>query len=50
MAFLKEAHIRGILRQEGSVYQFRHARLQNYLETTTPVPASERMIEDDRHN
>ncbi|WP_158853358.1 hypothetical protein [Saccharothrix deserti] len=30
-AFLADAHRLGILRQVGSVYQFRHARLQNHL-------------------
>ena len=31
MAFLDDAHRRGVLRQSGGVYQFRHARLQQYL-------------------
>ncbi|WP_216372992.1 NACHT domain-containing protein [Streptomyces tailanensis] len=31
IAFLDDAHQRGILRQAGAVYQFRHARLQNYF-------------------
>jgi len=32
MAFLEDAHApRGVLRQVGAVYQFRHARLQEYL-------------------
>ncbi|MBT2546561.1 NACHT domain-containing protein [Streptomyces sp. ISL-44] len=31
MTFLDEAHRRGVLRQEGAVYQFRHARLQTQL-------------------
>jgi hypothetical protein len=31
MTFLADAHRRGVLRQAGGVYQFRHARLQNYL-------------------
>jgi hypothetical protein len=31
MAFLTEAHERGVLRQAGAVYQFRHARLQEQL-------------------
>ncbi|MGI5401302.1 NACHT domain-containing protein [Streptomyces sp. CA-135486] len=31
MAFLDEAHRRGVLRQAGAVYQFRHARLQEQL-------------------
>jgi NACHT domain len=44
MAFLDDAHHRGILRQAGGVYQFRHARLQRYLATQQlsprPVPGS----------
>ncbi|MEU4239372.1 hypothetical protein [Actinoplanes sp. NPDC026619] len=31
MTFLDDAHRRGVLRQVGAVYQFRHARLQAYL-------------------
>ncbi|MEV4316749.1 NACHT domain-containing protein [Actinocrispum sp. NPDC049592] len=31
MRFLADAHRRGILRQAGPVYQFRHARLQDHL-------------------
>lgn len=31
MAFLDDAHRRGVLRQVGAVYQFRHARLRNRL-------------------
>ncbi len=31
MAFLTEAHERGVLRRAGAVYQFRHARLQERL-------------------
>ncbi len=31
MAFLDDAHKRGVLRQVGAVYQFRHARLQDRL-------------------
>jgi tetratricopeptide (TPR) repeat protein len=31
MTFLDDAHRRGILRQEGGTYQFRHARLQDRL-------------------
>ena len=30
-AFLKDAHRRGVLRQAGAVYQFRHARLRDRL-------------------
>ncbi|GAB3905152.1 hypothetical protein GCM10029964_099980 [Kibdelosporangium lantanae] len=31
MAFLEDACRRGVLRQAGAVYQFRHARLQEHL-------------------
>lgn len=31
MAFLQDAHDRGVLRQVGTVYQFRHIGLQRYL-------------------
>src|SRR5262249_15360641 len=31
VGFLDDAHRRGVLRQVGAVYQFRHARLQDYL-------------------
>jgi hypothetical protein len=31
VAFLADAHHRGVLRQAGAVYQFRHVRLQDYL-------------------
>ncbi|CAK7287034.1 hypothetical protein SGPA1_41294 [Streptomyces misionensis JCM 4497] len=30
-AFLDDAYQRGVLRQAGAVYQFRHARLQSRL-------------------
>jgi transcriptional regulator with XRE-family HTH domain len=33
MAFLDDAYQRGVLRQSGAVYQFRHARLQDRLST-----------------
>jgi hypothetical protein len=33
MAFLREARDRGVLRQTGGVYQFRHNRLQDHLAT-----------------
>lgn len=33
MRFLDDAHRRGVLRQVGAVYQFRHARLQDRLAT-----------------
>lgn len=31
IAFLDDAHQRGVLRQSGAVYQFRHARIQSHL-------------------
>jgi hypothetical protein len=31
IAFLDDAHQRGVLRQAGAVYQFRHARIQHHL-------------------
>jgi hypothetical protein len=33
MRFLDDAHSRGVLRQSGTVYQFRHERFQNHLAT-----------------
>jgi hypothetical protein len=33
--FLEDAHQRGVLRQAGAIYQFRHARLQDRLATST---------------
>ncbi|MFF2012320.1 NACHT domain-containing protein [Streptomyces sp. NPDC058195] len=33
-AFLAEARVRGVLRQAGAVYQFRHARLRDHLAET----------------
>ena len=39
MAFLDDAHRRGVLRQFGAVYQFRHGRLQDHLaEESRPTP------------
>lgn len=37
MTFLDDAHQRGVLRQTGAVYQFRHARLQDRLANTDVV-------------
>jgi hypothetical protein len=31
MAFLDDAHRRGVLRRDGGVYQFRHSRLRDHL-------------------
>jgi hypothetical protein len=39
-AFLTDAYQRGVLRQTGAVYQFRHARLQDQL--TAEPPAADR--------
>lgn len=36
MAFLEDAHARGVLRQSGGVFQFRHARLQEHLLAEAP--------------
>ncbi|WP_326592057.1 NACHT domain-containing protein [Streptomyces sp. NBC_01294] len=41
MTFLNEAHRRGVLRQEGAVYQFRHARVQTQLATAYEQQVSE---------
>lgn len=38
MRFLDDAHARGVLRQAGSVYQFRHGRLQDRLAASVGVP------------
>jgi hypothetical protein len=35
---LEDAHQRGVLRQTGAVYQFRHARLQEHLARSTSQP------------
>lgn len=37
MSFLEAAHKLGVLRQQGAVYQFRHATLQEYLATSKPT-------------
>ncbi len=42
MAFLNDAHQRGVLRQTGAVYQFRHARLQDRLVNTDLAPGLHR--------
>lgn len=38
VAFLEDAYQRGVLRQAGAVYQFRHARLQDHLARTHRSP------------
>jgi hypothetical protein len=40
MAFLADAHRRGVLRQVGSVYQFRHIELQRRLTNNVPTGKS----------
>ncbi len=42
MRFLDDAHHRGVLRQVGAVYQFRHARLQDRLATRPRIPDQDR--------
>ncbi|MEX2975112.1 NACHT domain-containing NTPase [Streptomyces sp. C184] len=46
-AFLADAHRRGVLRQAGAVYQFRHVRLQHHLtrafRATTPQGGADRV-------
>ncbi|UKY53504.1 NACHT domain-containing protein [Streptomyces inhibens] len=38
VAFLEDAYQRGVLRQAGAVYQFRHARLQHHLARAYRAP------------
>jgi hypothetical protein len=45
MPFLEDAHKLGVLRQQGAVYQFRHATLQEYLATSKTVPRPPREVE-----
>ncbi|MEV0430302.1 NACHT domain-containing protein [Micromonospora sp. NPDC050495] len=40
LAFLDEAHDRGVLRQAGGVYQFRHSTLQSHLAAAAGVPTA----------
>lgn len=42
MAFLDDAHRRGVLRQVGAAYQFRHARLQHHLTATNSTTQPDR--------
>ena len=39
MDFLREAHAKGVLRQAGGVYRFRHIELRNRLAADTPARA-----------
>ncbi|MFB7629341.1 helix-turn-helix domain-containing protein [Streptomyces sp. NPDC056149] len=41
VAFLEDAYQRGVLRQAGAVYQFRHARLQHHLARAYRSPRPE---------
>ncbi|MFJ3802173.1 NACHT domain-containing protein [Streptomyces sp. NPDC090088] len=41
MAFLEDAHRRGVLRQSGAYFEFRHLRLQSYLANETADAAPE---------
>ncbi|MFF9483117.1 NACHT domain-containing protein [Streptomyces sp. NPDC014733] len=47
-AFLTDAYRRGVLRQTGAVYQFRHARLQQHLLTTCRGPEPDAATEQPR--
>jgi hypothetical protein len=42
MGFVHDAHRRGVLRQAGAVYQFRHARLQAHLADASPTSQTDR--------
>lgn len=41
MTFLDEAHCRGVLRQSGAHYEFRHLRMQQRLASAAEVPQEE---------
>jgi hypothetical protein len=43
MRFLDDAHRRGVLRQSGAMYQFRHARVQDYLARAETLNGSRRI-------
>ncbi|GAA0448700.1 helix-turn-helix domain-containing protein [Streptomyces sp. NPDC046215] len=45
VGFLEDAYERGVLRQAGAVYQFRHARLQDHLARTYRLPGAARQPE-----
>ncbi|WP_405891240.1 hypothetical protein OG427_37160 [Streptomyces sp. NBC_00133] len=45
MRFLDDAHRRGVLRQAGAVYQFRHARLQDHLAAPAPAPSARQVLQ-----
>jgi hypothetical protein len=50
MRFLDDARRRGVLRQVGAVYQFRHARLQDRLAENNARPGIVRSRPTDRHS
>ncbi|WP_422770244.1 hypothetical protein ACN28C_26515 [Plantactinospora sp. WMMC1484] len=49
MRFLEDAHRRGVLRQVGAVYQFRHSRLQEHLALMGHEQRHHRRQRDSRH-
>lgn len=44
-AFLTDAYQRGVLRQTGAVYQFRHARLQDHLTAEPPACGCQKSVQ-----
>jgi len=42
IGFVNDAHHRGVLRQTGAVYQFRHDRLQDHLADISPASHTDR--------
>lgn len=46
LMFLEDAHRRGMLRQSGAAYQFRHLELQRSLADHTPKPSRRRVRHD----
>jgi hypothetical protein len=49
-AFLRDAHLRGVFRKDGAVYQFRHVHLQDYLARTSRAYHLCRKADDDDWN
>jgi hypothetical protein len=45
MGFLNDAYKRGVLRQAGAVYQFRHIELQHRLATRPSVRQREKPVQ-----
>jgi hypothetical protein len=50
MDFLSDAHRRGVLRQVGAVYQFRHIELQHRLAARLADPELSRIGERIKHS